>query len=119
MTSDEELFFEGSATGLAIYRAVEAAVSSIGPAEVRVGRSEIAFRHGRGFAFVWRPDRYLTSDVPAVLSIGLPVELRSPRFKQVLQVSPRVWMHHLELRAVDDVDQEVGQWLSSAYDAAG
>jgi len=119
MTSAEELFFEGSATGLELYRAVEAAVSSIGPAEVRVGRSEIAFRRRRGFAFLWRPGRYLRTDVPAVLSIGLPAELRSPRFKQVLQVSPRGWMHPLELRAVADVDEEVRRWLSSAYHAAG
>jgi hypothetical protein len=116
--STPEQFFEGSPTGLAVYEAVVDAVSSIGPAEVRVTKSQIAFRRRKGFAFVWRPGQYLKSDVPVVLSFGLRQELDSPRFKEVVEVAPHVWMHHIELRDRRQVDAEVRGWLEAAYEDA-
>ena len=43
----------------------------------------------------------------------------SPRFKQVIHVAPRVWMHHLELRSVDEVDEPIVALLLEAASAAG
>jgi hypothetical protein len=116
--STPEQFFEGSPTGLALYQAVADVISSIGPAEVRVTKSQIAFRRRKGFAFVWRPDQYLRTDVPAVLSFGYPQELRSPRFKEVVNAAPKVWIHHIELRDRCQVDAEVRNWLAVAYENA-
>ncbi|MCP6341538.1 DUF5655 domain-containing protein, partial [Klebsiella pneumoniae] len=59
------------------------------------------------------------SDVPLVLSLALPHRLRSERFKEVVHPSPRVWMHHLELRGPGEVDDEVRGWLAEAWAAAG
>ena len=112
-------FFAGSPPGLQIYEAVAAVVADLGPHEVRVSRSQIAFRRRRGFAYVWRPGRYVRSDVPAVLSLGLPHELASPRFKDVVHPAPATWMHHLELDDATQVDAEVAGWLAAAYGAAG
>ncbi|GAB4098680.1 DUF5655 domain-containing protein [Sinomonas halotolerans] len=114
-----EAFFEGSPEGLAIFRAVTEAVSWIGEAGVRTTKSQIAFRRHTGFAYVWRPGRYVHSDVPAVLSIALPRRDSSARFKEVAHPAPRVWMHHLELRGPEQVDAEVAAWLREAYEAAG
>ena len=76
-------------------------------------------RRRRGFAYVWRPGQYVGSDVPAVLSIALPQEVSSERFKSVVHPSPTVWMHHLELDRPADVDDEVVGWLrEAALDAA-
>ena len=80
-----------------LYCAVADAVAAIGEAAVRVTKSQIAFRRRKGFAYVWRPGQYLKSDVPAVLSIALPREVASDRFKEVAHPSAKVWMHHLEL----------------------
>jgi hypothetical protein len=66
----------------------------------------------------WRPGWYVDNDVPAVLSIPLPAEDRSKRFKSVVHPSPKVWMHCLEIRDPDQVDDEVARWLRDAYDAA-
>lgn len=118
MVSTEE-FFAGSPEGLAILQEVDRAVRAIGPAEVRVSRSQVAFRRRRGFAYVWRPGRYVRSDVPAVLSVVLPARDPSGRWKEVAHPSPRTWMHHLELRSPAEVDGEVGGWLARAYEAAG
>ena len=116
---DAEDYFVGDPKGLRIFTAIASRIAKIGPAEVHVSKSEIAFRRRRGFAFVWRPDKYLKrAEVPAVLSIALPGRKRSARFKSVVHPSPRVWMHHLELRGVEEVDAEVRGWLAEAYDAA-
>lgn len=114
-----EDFFEGSAQGLVLFRAVAALVAAIGPSEVRVTRSQVAFRRRRGFASVWRPGRYIRSDVPVVLSIALPREIASPRFKQVVHPSPGTWMHHFELRDATQLNDEVCGWLVEAWHAAG
>ena len=114
----EELF-TGFPEGLAVLRAVEQAVHSLGEVTTRVTKSQVAFRRRTGFAFVWRPGQYVASSVPAVLSIALPHELRSARFKEVAHPSRTTWMHHLELRDAREVDAEVLGWLAEAYDVAG
>jgi hypothetical protein len=116
--SSPEEFFAGSPTGLAICRAVQLAVEGLGGSEMRVSRSQVAFRRRRGFAYVWRPDRYVRSDVPAVLSLAADQPISSERFKEVVHPSPRVWMHHLELRDPAEVDGEVAEWLRLCAAAA-
>ena len=66
------MFFDGHPDGIAIYRGVTDVIDGLGEAEVRVSKSQIAFRARRGFANVWRPGRDVDNDVPAVLSIPLP-----------------------------------------------
>jgi Domain of unknown function (DUF5655) len=116
--SSPEEFFAGSPTGLAICRVVQQVVDGLSGCEMRVTKSQVAFRRRRGFAYVWRPDRYLTSDVPAVLSIGADHPIASDRFKEVVHPSPRVWMHHIELREPAEVDDEVAEWLRLGAAAA-
>ncbi len=117
MTTPEH-FFRGSPTGLALYKAVASVISSIGTAKVTVSKSQIAFRGRKGFAYVWRPGQYLNTSVPAVLSLALPHELHSPRFKEVVQTAPKNWMHHIELQDPDQIDSEVRAWLAAAYENA-
>ncbi len=111
-------FFDGFPDGLALYEAVQRTVDAIGEAAVRVTKSQIAFRRRRGFAYVWRPGQYVTSDAPAVLSIALPYEVASARWKSVVHPSAGVWMHHLELYESAQIDDEVRRWLTEAYAAA-
>lgn len=117
VTGPEELF-AGFPRTLAVCRAVGSAVATVGDATVGVTRSQVAFRRRRGFAWVWRPGQYVRSEVPAVLSVALPRELGSDRFKEVVHPSPRVWMHHLELHEPEEVDDEVVSWLAEAWAAA-
>ena len=93
-------------------------IDGLGEAEVRVSKSQIAFRARRGFGYVWRLGRDVDNDVPAVLSIPLPPRTNPKRFKSVVHPSPKIWMHHLEIRDPDRVDDEVARWLRDAYDAA-
>lgn len=95
-------------------------VDDLGPATVRVAKSQVAFRRRRAFCWVWLPGMYLsgpTADV--VVSVALPHEGRSPRWKERLLLGGRHRMHHLEVHNLADVDDEVAGWLAEAYDAAG
>ncbi|MHC6592533.1 DUF5655 domain-containing protein [Arthrobacter sp. C152] len=114
-----EWFFQDAAPAYAIYREVERMAHGLGPLDVRVSKSQVAFRRRRGFAYLWRPGMYVKSTVPLVLSLALPRNTASPRFKEIVQPSPGIWMHHLELRDGSELDAEVFQWMREAYDAAG
>lgn len=116
--STPEEVFRGSPLGLELLREVERTVAGFPPSIMKATKSQVAFRARRGFAYMWWPGRYITSDVPAVLSIALPRRIDSGRFKEVVSPAPGVWMHHLELRSKADLDVEVAAWLGEARRAA-
>lgn len=116
--STPEELFDGFPETLAVCREVQHVVSAIGAGSMRVTKSQVSFRRRKAFAFVWRPGQYVASDVAAVLSICLPEELSSGRFKEIAHPAPTVWMHHLELRGVRAVDDDVRGWLALAYENA-
>src|SRR5690606_18420658 len=99
-----------------IFEAVRSAIASTGPADVRVSKSQVAFRRRRGFAAVWMPAQYLRGEVaPLVLTINLDRRDESPRWKEVVEPRPGRFTHHLELRAVEHIDDEVLNWLREAW----
>lgn len=110
--------FAGHDDALAILERVLELIDALGTVELRVGRSQIAFRRRRGFAYLWRPAQHLGHGAPAVLSIALPRPDRTARWKEVARPSTRVWMHHLELSSPAELDAEVVDWLIEARDAA-
>jgi hypothetical protein len=52
-------------------------------------------------------------------SIALSHEIASDRFTSVVHPSKNVWMHHLELRVVEQVDGQVRGRFADAYAGAG
>ena len=112
-------FFSGNPFALAVFENVRAIVDRLGPIEVRVSKSQVAFRLRRGFAYLWIPGQYLrqpTAEV--VLSIALGRLEESPRFKEVAHPAPAEWMHHLEIHQLGDLDDEVANWLREAAERA-
>jgi hypothetical protein len=113
LTVDE--FFAGDVLGARVCAKVSAVLDAIGPYAVRATKSQVAFRKRRGFACLWRPGTYLkhpTAEI--VLSIALGRHDLSPRFKQVAHPASHQWMHHLEIRDVSDIDDQVAGWLREA-----
>jgi hypothetical protein len=103
-----------------LFDVVRSAIESIGPATMRVTRSQVAFRRRRAFAWTWLPGQYLRGDVaPLVLTIALPLRDASARWKEVVEPRPGRFTHHLELRSVADVDGQVLAWLREAWGQAG
>jgi hypothetical protein len=117
---EPEELLAGHPVALAVLERVRAVLEAAGPVEIRTSRSQVTFRRARGFAHLWRPAQYLAGAVaPVVLSVALGRHDPSPRFKEVVHPSPRHWMHHLEVRDVDEVDDEVVGWLIEAAERAG
>jgi hypothetical protein len=95
------------------------AIAAIGPSTARAGRSQIAFRRGRGFAWIWAPRQYLGKNAaPLAISLALPKRIRSRRWKEVVTPRPGWYMHHLEIRRASDIDRQLRHWIRLAWEAA-
>jgi Domain of unknown function (DUF5655) len=117
---EPEALFAGHPAGLAILARVRSTVEVLGPVEVRASQSQVAFRRARGFAWLWRPGRYLVgSTAEAVLTIALSRLDPSPRWKDVVHPAQRHWIHHLEVDRPEEIDAEVVAWLREAAERAG
>lgn len=118
-TTPEE-FFAGHPDASAAFTEVCAIVGRHGPFEVRISKSQAAFRRKRGFAYLWMPGQYLRKpDAEVVLSIALGRLDGSTRFKEVVHPAPAHWLHHLEIHNLCDLDDEVAGWLREAAERAG
>ncbi|HYN66191.1 MAG TPA: DUF5655 domain-containing protein [Ornithinibacter sp.] len=119
-SSTAEGFFAGSELGLATLSRVRDVLATHPDVTERTTTSQVAFRRRTGFAFLWLPGRYLRHPAAeVVLSVGLPRRVDSSRFKEVAHPAGSTWIHHLEVHAVGDVDDEVAGWLREAADEAG
>jgi hypothetical protein len=113
-------FFAGQDASRRIFDALRAMVDAIGPAELRVTKSQVAFRRHRSFASAWMPSMYLRGErPPLVLTLALRYHDASPRWKQIVEPAPGRFTHHLELGSPDDLDDEVRAWLQAAWEGAG
>ena len=113
-------YFAGDGAARKLFDALSAIVEQIGPAQIQVTRSQVAFRRRKAFAWAWRPAQYLGGErAPLVLTLGFRHRDTSPRWKEIVEPRPGYFTHHLELHAVADLDDEVRAWLSEAWAAAG
>lgn len=113
-----EAFFDFDPLGLTAFAWVDSRVDACGGAEVRVARTQVAWARRRGFATLWSPRRAAGHGAPWALTIHLARQLDSPRWKEVVEVRPGLWAHHLELRDSTDLDDEVAVWIRQACDDA-
>jgi predicted transport protein len=112
-------FFSGYDEAHRIFDALRAAVNALGPAEIRVTKSQIAFRRRKTFAWAWVPDKYLgAGHAPLVLTLPFAKRDDSPRWKEIVEPAAGRFTHHLELHTELDIDDEVRSWLRAAWEAA-
>jgi hypothetical protein len=113
-------FFKGYEISRPLFDAVRGALDTIGPTELRVSKSQVAFWRRKAVARVWLPARYLhCNPAPLVMTLGFHYRDKSPRWKEIVEPSPGHFTHHLELHSIADLDEEVRNWLRVAWmDAA-
>jgi hypothetical protein len=117
MTPDE--FFAGHADSRLIFEVLRSAIEQVGPAEIRVTKSQVAFYRRKAFAWTWTPGRYLHgAHAPLVLTLSFRYRDPSPRWKEIVEPKPGRFTHHLELHSPADIDAEVRAWLRAAWEAA-
>ena len=118
MTLDE--FFAGYEKSRPIFEALREAIEELGPVEMRVTKSQVAFNRKKAFAWAWVPNRYLHGKyAPLVLTLGFRYRDPSPRWKEIVEPYPGHFTHHLELYSIEDINNEVCLWLRAAWEAAG
>jgi predicted transport protein len=117
MTIDD--FFGARKESRNLYEAVARQIADIGEVTFHVSKSQIAFKRKRSIAIVWVPGQYLKRNVaPLVLTFSFPKPDPSDRWKEIVQIGPQRFTHHLELYKESDIDAQVEAWLRAAWDAA-
>jgi len=117
-TLDE--FFAGLQESKGLFEAVLKEIHAHGAAEMKVSKSQIAFRRRKAFAWMWVPGKYLRGKTaPLVLTLSFRSRSSSPRWKEIVEPYPGRFTHHLELYSTQDIDDEVRGWLHDAWQAAG
>ena len=117
MTLDD--FFGEERAARRLFDALAEEVARFGKANIRVSKNQIAFRRRKNVAVVWLPSMYLEKPgAPIVLTLSFEKKDDSPRWKEITQISPKRFTHHLELHRVKDIDAQVKGWLHAAWEAA-
>jgi hypothetical protein len=103
-----------------IFETLRTAIENLGEVEIRVTKSQIAFRRRTGFAWAWVPGKVLGGNrPPLVLILSLRRRDSSPRWKEVIEPVPGRFKHHLELTKAADIDDQILLWLHEAWVEAG
>lgn len=117
MTLDE--YFEGKGEARKLFEKLRERIEALGTVEIRVTKSQVAFRRRKAFAWAWIPGKYLHGrGAPLVLTLSLPQRDPSPRWKEIVEPVPGRFTHHLELWSAGDIDDEVRAWLQEAWTKA-
>ena len=117
MTMDE--YFEGYEESRRLFEIIYSAIQDLGPVELRVTKSQVAFCRRKPFAWAWIPAKYLhRKSAPLVLTIGFRHRDSSPRWKEIVEPKPGRFTHHLELYSANEIDDEVRGWLQGAWHQA-
>lgn len=118
MTLDEH--FAGLEPSRRLFDTLAKAFEDLGDAEIKVTKTQVAFRRRVAFAYAWVPEKHLGSPAaPLVLSVALRRRDPSPRWKEVVEPAPGRFTHHLELSQPGQIDEEVVAWLREAWEGAG
>ncbi len=115
-----EKFFADVPLGLQVYDVLTRLVDRLGPAGVRVTKSQVAFRRRTGFCWVWLPGMYLSRPgAEVVVSLALPREDQSARWKQVVRVAGRTGCTTSRCTTPPTSTRSSPSWLREAYASAG
>jgi hypothetical protein len=112
-------FFLDFPQSLVLYDFLLNEIKAIGPFTISVTKSQIALKRQKTFAILWIPARYLRGkSAHLVLTLTFPIRHPSPRWKEIVEISPRHFTHHLELYTNEDIDHEVCEWIFQAWENA-
>ncbi len=96
-----------------IYDALVAHLETLGPLHLDAVRVGVFLKHERKLAEVRPMARSLS------LMLVLPRVVVDPRISRTYRISADRTAHHIKLTSQDQVDEQLYDWLTEAYDAAG
>lgn len=99
------------AESVAMYHRFVELVEACGPYEVSPSKSSITFKGTRrGFAGA----RPTAKGLAVYLDLQRPLD--SPRVRNVSPYTQRLFVHHLNLGSLEELDGELADWIEEAYD---
>jgi len=117
------LFFDGHPGAIPLYLAFDEAVrKNVDVERVKVQKTQISYYNKYLFACVSllpvrkakdRPRDYIT------VTLGLDHALDSPRVDAVSEPYPGRFTHHMLISSIDEIDEELMEWVKQAADFAG
>lgn len=118
MTTDEMLFWNDYPNMLSLYEALSSILTERYPdMTIKVSKTQISFYNRHMFAMV-STSKKRKKDWPKefiMLSIGLPYPVDNPRVLASVEPYPGRWTHHVAITDTDEMNDELLQWIDSAY----
>lgn len=120
MDSDILFFFGEHMEALPMYEKLEELIlAQMTEVKIKVAKTQITFANKRGFAFVsFNPCRR-AKDRPEVwmtVTFGLGYRKESPRIDVATEPYPNRWTHHVMVGSVEEIDEELMDWIREAAD---
>ena len=116
MSPEELLFFDAMPAMLPVYEVLrEKLLSAYPDVGIRVTKTQISFKNRYIFAVVsfqrvpGCPKEHL------LVTFGLDYPKQDPRISVVTEASPNRWTHHVVVSQPEEIDGELLNWLSQAY----
>ena len=106
-------FFADKPLAYSLFQAVQVMIDSIGLYEMKVSKTQISFRNRINFAITWFLSK--RKNPPLMLTVCLRRRDKSPRWRAVNEPYPGRYVHHLELKSIADLDDQVRAWLSESW----
>lgn len=102
------------AASVAMFERFVELVAACGPFTFSPSKTTVTFKVSRrGFAGARPTPSGLT------LYLDLPRQLDSPRVRNASPYTARLFVHHLRLTSIDELDHELAGWVQEAYDVGG
>lgn len=111
-------FFDGHMDALPLYEQFEKRVfSEIGPASIKVSKTQISFSNKYLFACVSFARIRKKKDCPdtfIVITLGLDHKIESSRIDVATEPYPGRWTHHILIAVPEEIDDELMRWVKEA-----
>ena len=118
MNSDILVFFGAHMDALDMYKKLEEQIlAGILDVKIKAAKTQITFANKRGFAFVsFNPCRRAAQrpKVWMTISFGLGYRKESPRIDAATEPYPGRWTHHVMVGSVEEIDEELTNWIKEA-----
>lgn len=119
---DELMFFDGHMTAIPLYEAFAGTLLERFPAtSIRVQKTQITFSNRHVYACVSLARVKKKAELPdpyIVITLGLPYALGSGRVAVKTEPYPGRWTTHIVVGAQTELDAELWEWVSQAYEFA-
>ena len=99
-----------SRKALSLYNRFVELLDDCGPFLLAPSKTRVGFQVRMIFAAVNKLD-----DKALDGHVILTRRIDHPRFRKIEKISPRCYVHHFRIRKVEELDEEVAEWLREAY----